>query len=219
MNPVAGQILLLLGRWAIIPVVVWLTSCSEIPTAEKIPTAAEIRSSWWPLERESDLLAYRILPEGSQESWCVRAPEIERILFLVREENPEMKNVTASVDWSNFFDGIIASTVYGQRYLTGNVFDYMPLMDKTSDIEVMVSEEVWYLVFLSAWGDCPAGCIFAEFFFFTVRGDEVERVEPERAERMHEFVRILGRSGMRSQMHRYRRYREAGPEYGSERML
>ena len=181
--------------------VVWFASCSEIRGADEIP---RIGSSWWPLERESDLLAYRILPEGSQESRRVRAREIERILFRVRERNPQMKDVTASVDVFNIFEGNIASTVYKERFPTGNMYDYLPMGDKSSDIEMMISERVWYLVFLKAWGGCPVGCLFREFFFFTVRGDEVERIEPERAKGMNEFVKILGRGGMRNRMQLHR---------------
>ncbi|MCE2451789.1 MAG: hypothetical protein J4F48_02910 [Nitrospinae bacterium] len=60
-----------------------------------------------------------------------------------------------------------------------------------SDIEASKTGDVWYLVVRKAWGDCPAGCIYKKLFFFTVKGEDVERVEPSNAMEMPEFEKIL----------------------------
>ena len=64
-----------------------------------------------------------------------------------------------------------------------------------SDIEVLWSEGKWYAVFRRAWGDCPSGCIFSELHFFVEHQGEVERIEPERATGIEEFVQILAQRG------------------------
>ena len=46
-----------------------------------------------------------------------------------------------------------------------------------SDIEAAQSGEIWRIVVRKAWGDCPSGCTDEKLFFFTVKGDEVERIE------------------------------------------
>ena len=60
-----------------------------------------------------------------------------------------------------------------------------------SDIEVLWSEGKWYAVFRRAWGDCPAGCIFSELYFFVEHAGEVKRIDPERAAEIEEFAKIL----------------------------
>lgn len=68
-----------------------------------------------------------------------------------------------------------------------------------SDIEVLWSEGKWYAVFRKAWGDCPAGCIFSELYFFVEHEGEVKRIDPERATEIEEFAQILAERGW---MHR-----------------
>ena len=60
-----------------------------------------------------------------------------------------------------------------------------------SDIEAAKAGEVWRVVVRKAWGDCPSGCLFKKMFFFTVRGDEVERIESVRAMESPPFRKIL----------------------------
>ncbi len=59
------------------------------------------------------------------------------------------------------------------------------------DIEAAKSGEVWRVVVRKAWGDCPSGCLYKKVFFFTVRGDEVERIESVRAMESPPFRKIL----------------------------
>ncbi len=59
------------------------------------------------------------------------------------------------------------------------------------DIEVSKSQGTWYVVVRKAWGDCPAGCIDKELFFFIVEEDEVERIESVRAMDMPIFAELV----------------------------
>ena len=59
------------------------------------------------------------------------------------------------------------------------------------DIEAAKSGGVWYVVVRKAWGDCPSGCLYKKMFFFTVKGDEVERIESVRAMESPQFRKIL----------------------------
>ena len=49
------------------------------------------------------------------------------------------------------------------------------------DIEAVRVDGDWYLVLRNAWGDCPAGCINEQFFFFVVTGGQVRRTDDEAA--------------------------------------
>lgn len=60
-----------------------------------------------------------------------------------------------------------------------------------SDIEMSKSGDAWHVVVRKAWGDCPSGCLYKKVFFFTVRGDEVERIESVRAMESPQFRKIL----------------------------
>ena len=60
-----------------------------------------------------------------------------------------------------------------------------------SDIEASKTGDVWHLVVRKAWGDCPSGCIYKKMFFFTVRGEKIERIDPARARDMPEFRKLL----------------------------
>ena len=63
------------------------------------------------------------------------------------------------------------------------------------DIEISKSQGTWYVVFRKAWGDCPSGCIFREIFFFTVKEDEIERIEFVQAMDMPMFAKLVERRG------------------------
>ena len=60
-----------------------------------------------------------------------------------------------------------------------------------SDIEAAQSGEIWRIVVRKAWGDCLAGCIYKKLFFFVVKDEDVERIEPPKAMEMSEFEKIL----------------------------
>ena len=60
-----------------------------------------------------------------------------------------------------------------------------------SDIEASKSGDAWHIVIRKAWGDCPAGCIYKKMFFFTVRGEKIERIEPSKATGMPEIRKLL----------------------------
>ncbi len=65
------------------------------------------------------------------------------------------------------------------------------LLGDGSDIEAAKTGDAWHIVVRKAWGDCPAGCIYKKLFFFTVKDEDVERVEPSNAMEMPEFEKIL----------------------------
>ena len=63
------------------------------------------------------------------------------------------------------------------------------------DIDAVKSQGTWHVAVRRAWGDCPAGCIFKEIFFFTVKGSDVERIERAQAMDMIPFVDLLKNTG------------------------
>ncbi len=46
-----------------------------------------------------------------------------------------------------------------------------------SDIEMVKSDNEWFVMFRKAWGDCPSGCLYEELMFFRAREGEVKRIE------------------------------------------
>ena len=66
-----------------------------------------------------------------------------------------------------------------------------------SDIEASKSGDAWHIVVRKAWGDCPSGCIYKKMFFFTVRGEKIERIEPARARGTFKFKILLMMRGWR----------------------
>ncbi len=60
-----------------------------------------------------------------------------------------------------------------------------------SDIEASKTDGVWHIVVRKAWGDCPSGCLYKKMFFFTVRRNSVDRIDPERAMESPPFRKIL----------------------------
>ena len=60
-----------------------------------------------------------------------------------------------------------------------------------SDIEASKSDDAWHIVVRKAWGDCPSGCIYKKMFFFIVRDEKNERIEPSKATGMPEFRKLL----------------------------
>ncbi len=66
-----------------------------------------------------------------------------------------------------------------------------------SDIEASKSDDAWHLVVRKAWGDCPSGCIYKKIFFFTVRGEKIERIKPARARETFKFKILLMMRGWR----------------------
>ena len=55
------------------------------------------------------------------------------------------------------------------------------LLGDGPDLEAARVDGDWHLVFRNAWGDCPAGCINEQFFFFVVAGGSVTRADSEEA--------------------------------------
>ena len=64
-----------------------------------------------------------------------------------------------------------------------------------SDIDAVKSQGIWHVAVRRAWGDCLAGCIYHEIFFFTVKGSDVERIERAQAMDMIQFVDLLKNTG------------------------
>ena len=64
-----------------------------------------------------------------------------------------------------------------------------------SDIHATKSEEDWYVFVRHAWGDCPAGCINEELYFFIVNDAEVERIDHAPAMERAEFRELVMNRG------------------------
>ena len=63
------------------------------------------------------------------------------------------------------------------------------------DIDAVNSQGRWYVVLRSAEGDCPAGCIYEELFFFIVDGAAVEMIDREQALERAEFMNLVTERG------------------------
>ena len=63
------------------------------------------------------------------------------------------------------------SMVKGVRRVSGDI-----LVGDSADIQAFKQGETWSVIFRNAWGDCPSGCIYEEFFHFIVTGTDVELI-------------------------------------------
>ena len=66
-----------------------------------------------------------------------------------------------------------------------------------SDLAVQKLKGVWYVVFRHAWGDCPAGCLNSEFYFFEVKGTETQLIDGKQAMKKIEFLNLVDHRGWR----------------------
>ena len=69
---------------------------------------------------------------------------------------------------AQFEYSMIAGVEYAE--LNSRLGDY-------SDIEMVKSNNEWFVRFRKAWGDCPSGCLYEELSFFRVREGEAKRIE------------------------------------------
>ena len=77
------------------------------------------------------------------------------------------------------------SMVEGVREVGGN-----PSLGSSAHIIAFKQGETWYVIFWHGWGDCPSGCIYREFFCFTVRGTDVESIPTAQAQTMPPFQEL-----------------------------
>ena len=59
------------------------------------------------------------------------------------------------------------------------------------DVDAVNSQGRWFVVLRSAEGDCPAGCIYEELFFFIVDGAAVEMIDRDQALERAEFMNLV----------------------------
>ena len=64
------------------------------------------------------------------------------------------------------------------------------LVGDSSYIVVNKLDETWYVMMRKAWGDCPSGCMFAEYFFFAVKNGHVERMDGISSQEMEGFLQM-----------------------------
>lgn len=64
-----------------------------------------------------------------------------------------------------------------------------------SDLDAAKSAGRWFVVARRAWGDCPAGCIDEELYFFIADDAEVEQVDPAQAMGIAEFRELVMNRG------------------------
>ena len=77
-------------------------------------------------------------------------------------------------------------TVEGIEYAESNAY-----VGDGPDIDAVNSQGRWYVVLRSAEGDCPAGCIYEELFFFIVDGAAVEMIDRDQALERAEFMNLV----------------------------
>lgn len=94
----------------------------------------------------------------------------------------EYLNVPAAVAAYEMVEGI--------EYAESNAY-----VGDGSDIDAVNSQGRWYVAARRASGDCPAGCIYQELFFFIVDGTDVEMIESEQALDMAEFQELVMNRG------------------------
>ena len=66
------------------------------------------------------------------------------------------------------------------------------------DIDMVKAAGRWYVVARRAWGDCPAGCINEELYFFIVDGAGAQRIDPAQAMGIAEFRELVTNRGWTS---------------------
>jgi hypothetical protein len=97
--------------------------------------------------------ATRSIPSHTPVPWNAPAPPLEtaaEAVSVVKSHYPNVADITDTPD---------------------NV------IDKSDDIYVLPRVDGWRLVFWRGWGDCPAGCINAHYWYFFVKTDgEIELV-------------------------------------------
>ena len=76
---------------------------------------------------------------------------------------PELSVVTAAAAYSR---------LNGVRYAEPDTH-----LGDGPDLEAARNNGDWYLVFRNAWGDCPAGCINEQFFFFLITDGNVRQAD------------------------------------------
>ena len=76
--------------------------------------------------------------------------------------------------------------VDGVEYAESNTY-----VGDGSDTHAVKSHGRWYVVARHAEGDCPAGCIVEELFFFVVDGAAVEMIDSEQALEIPEFMALV----------------------------
>ena len=85
----------------------------------------------------------------------------------------------------------VASETYSKVEGVRHVSDYSGYgIAVSADINAFKQGEVWYFIFLNAWGDCPAGCLYHELFCFTVTGTDVEMIPTAQAQTMPPFQEL-----------------------------
>lgn len=65
------------------------------------------------------------------------------------------------------------------------------LLTDGADIDMLQHDGIWYVVFLNAWGDCPSGCLHRQHHFFIVSETGVDQMEPDVAQEVPEFARLV----------------------------
>ncbi len=92
--------------------------------------------------------------------------------------------------YDRFLD--IEEEVRNYEYLEG-VISVEPnaLLTDGSDIDMLKRDGVWYVVFLEASGDCPSGCLHREYHFFIAGHSGVDSLDPELAQGVPEFARLV----------------------------
>ena len=68
------------------------------------------------------------------------------------------------------------------------------LLGDGPDIELLLRNEIWYVLLDDASGDCLAGCMLHELHFFQVNGEMVTRVEEAEARSDPAFVELVRRT-------------------------
>ena len=105
-----------------------------------------------------------------------------------------LQNVILSRDLYLYFDRHLNlrtaieaySKVEGVRWVRGSAS-----IGEHDTITASKQGEIWYVIFKHGWGDCPSGCTYREFFFFTVTGTAVAMIPITQAQTMPPFQGLV----------------------------
>ena len=100
----------------------------------------------------------------------------------------------ATLYFSEYLNVAAAAAAYGMvagiEYAESNAH-----VGDGPDTDAVQSDGRWYVVARQAEGDCPAGCIVEELFFFVVDGAAVEMIDSAQALEIPEFMALVMNRG------------------------
>ncbi|RKU09421.1 hypothetical protein C6502_12960 [Candidatus Poribacteria bacterium] len=163
------------------------------PPMSEIRAGEEVIPGMLAIDLEPDL--YEIVKEMLQDKQGQIRFETGNAEFDALNAKLGLQNVRLGAGLTFYFHRHlnlrVASEAYSMVKGVGHVSDYSGYdLVVSADINAFKQGATWYFIFLNAWGDCPAGCIYHELFCFTVTGTDVEIIPTAQAQTMPPFQEL-----------------------------